>query len=157
MRPRKKDKVFDLVEEAGFDVTDWVNTARRCAVKANPKYCYEWSFVEPGKVVILNLWWDMFEQLSSGSIVHRHNFRSDAEGNVGKPTWEKRARRLDSAVQQVYRKGLDLRVIINDGIKRKRGDPQSKPSRVNARQLDPAPWYVVSYDERTGDHVLRRG
>jgi hypothetical protein len=22
----------------------------------NPKYCYDWSFVELGKVVVLNLW-----------------------------------------------------------------------------------------------------
>jgi hypothetical protein len=156
LKPIRKDKVFDLVEEAGFDTTDWVNSARRCAVKANPKYCYEWAFVEPGKVAILNLWWDMFEEEPDGSIVHRHNFRADASGNVGKPTWVMRATRLDEAVQQVHRKGLQLRVVINDGVKRNHGDPKSKPSRVMARQLDPRPWHVAEYDERTGDHVLRR-
>lgn len=156
IRPTRKLKVFDLVDEAGFDTSDWITSARRCAVKANPKYCYEWAFVEPGKVAILNLWWDMFETEPDGSIVHRHNFRADASGNLGKPTWVKRATALDEAVQQVHRKGIQLRVVINDGIKRKRGDPSSKPSRVMTRQLDPRPWGVSAYDLETGDHVLRR-
>lgn len=156
LRPTRKHKVFDLVEEAGFDTSDWIASARRCAVKANPKYCYEWAFVEPGKVAILNLWWDMFEEQPDGSIVHRHNFRADASGNAGKPTWVKRATALDEAVQQVHRKGIQLRVVINDGIKRKRGDPSSKPSRVMARHLDPRSWQVAAYDPVTGDHLLRR-
>ena len=156
LRPRRKHKVFDLAQEAGFDTTDWMTSARRCAVKANPKYCYEWAFVEPGKVAILNLWWDMFDEEPDGSIVHRHNFRADAAGNAGKPTWVKRATALDEAVQQVHRKGLQLRVIINDGIRRQRGDPKSKPSRVTARQLDPHPWHVAAYDPSTGTHVLQR-
>lgn len=156
LRPIRKDMVFDLVEEAGFDTTDWINSARRCAVKANPKYCYEWSFVQPGKVAILNLWWDMLEEDADGSIVHSHNFRTDAAGNAGKPTWVRRATSLDQAVEEVRRKGLQLRVVINDGIKRKRGDSTSKPSKVLARQLDSRPWHVAHYDPTTGDHVLRR-
>lgn len=156
LRPIRKDKVFDLVEEAGFDITDWVASARNCPVRANPKYCYEWAFIQPGKVAILNLWWDMFEEGPDGSIVHRHNFRADASGNLGKPTWVKRATALDEAVQQVHQKGIQLRVVINDGIKRKRGDPRAKPSKVFARQLDPRPWCVAQYDSNTGRHVLRR-
>ena len=80
LKPTRKDKVFDLVEEAGFDTSDWVASAHNCPIKANPKYCYEWAFVEPGKVAILNLWWDMFEEMPDGSITHRHNFRADAAG-----------------------------------------------------------------------------
>lgn len=156
LRPTHKYKVFDLVSEAGFDTSDWVASARNCAIKANPKYCYEWAFVEPGKVAILNLWWDMFHERSDGAIVHEHNFRADAQGNIGKPTWVKRATALDQAVQQVLRKGLSLRVVINDGKKRNRGDPNSEPSRVSARELDIRPWTVEDYDDRTGKHVLRR-
>lgn len=156
LRPIQKHKVFDLVSEAGFDTYDWVSSARNCAVKANPKYCYEWSFVEPGKVVILNLWWDMFTEEPGGPIVHRHNFRADASGNAGKPTWVKRATALDEAVQLAYHRDIELRVVINDGIRRRRGDPSSKPSKVTARQLDPREWRVASYDPLTGDHLLRR-
>lgn len=156
LRPTRKDKVFDLVEEAGFDTTDWIASARNCPVKANPKYCYEWAFVEPGKVVILNLWWDMFDQEPDGSIVHRHNFREDAAGNAGKPTWVTRATRLDQALQSAAG-GTELRVIINDGRKRNRGEPYERPSRVKARQLDSEPWTVTSYDQITGAHVIMRG
>jgi hypothetical protein len=157
LRPTRKDKVFDLVEEAGFDTADWIASAHNCPVKANPKYCYEWAFVEPGKVAILNLWWDMFEEEPDGSIVHRHNFRADANGNIGKPTWVTRATRLDQAVQSAAIAGLELRVIINDGRKRNRGDPHSRPSRVTARQLDPEPWTVTYYNRATGAHVITRG
>lgn len=157
IKPTRKDMVFDLVQEAGFDTTDWVASAQNCPVKANPKYCYEWAFVEPGRLAILNLWWDMFEEESDGSIYHRHNFRADAAGNIGKPTWVMRATRLDQAVQRVVDDGLELRVVINHGRKRNRGDPNAKRSHVTLRQLDPEPWTVTSYDRATGEHVITRG
>lgn len=157
IRPTRKDHVFDVVEAAGFDTSDWVASARNCPVKANPKYCYEWAFVEPGRLAILNLWWDMFEELPDGSIVHRHNFREDAAGNVGKPTWVMRATRLDRAVQEVVDGGLELRVVINHGRKRNRGDPNAERSHVTKRQLDPEPWTVARYDPKTGAHVIVRG
>src|SRR5205809_3448342 len=95
LRPTRKDYVFDLVEEAGIDVSDWIassNDAR--GHKANPKYCYEWSFVEPNRVVVLNLWYDQMHD-EGGLIVQRNNFRQDATANVGKPIWVRRATKLD--------------------------------------------------------------
>ena len=157
LRPTRKDNVFDLVESAGFDTADWIASARNCPIKANPKYCYEWAFVEPGKVAILNLWWDMFDEGADGSITHSHNFREDAADNAGKPTWVKRATRLDRAVQAVVDDGLELRVVINDGRKRNRGDPNAERSHVQKRQLDSEPWTVFSYDRASGAHVLVRG
>jgi hypothetical protein len=78
LKPRHKRLVFDLVEEAGFDTTDWIesfNSSKR--YKANPKYCYEWAYLQPD-LVILNLWHpNMVEE--NGRIVHRANFRSDAD------------------------------------------------------------------------------
>lgn len=68
--------MFNLVEEAGFDVSDWIassNDAR--GPKANPKYCYEWSFVQPGRIIILNLWFDQMDE-EDGLIVQGR------EGNV---------------------------------------------------------------------------
>ena len=79
IKPRNQDLVFDLAEEAGFDVSDWIassNDAR--GYKANPKYCYEWSFIEPGKLIILNLWHPAMTE-DGGRIVSRDNFREDAE------------------------------------------------------------------------------
>ena len=40
---------MDLVKLAGVDVSDWANFKGKHA-STNPKYCYEWSFIEPGKL-----------------------------------------------------------------------------------------------------------
>ena len=54
---------MDLVAEAGIDTSDWPNFRGGLRkARSNPKYCYEWSFVEPNTVVVLNLWFrDMQE------------------------------------------------------------------------------------------------
>ena len=69
LKPIAKARVIDLVEAAGVDISDWSDfkggTARAAV---NPKYCYEWAFIEPGKLVVLNLWWDNIRE-QSGTIV----------------------------------------------------------------------------------------
>ena len=160
LRPKQRHQVFDLVEAAGFDVSDWIassNDAR--GYKANPKYCYEWSFLQPGKLVILNLWFSAMT-VEDGRIVQHNNFRADAEHHTEvtrKPTWAKRARRLDEHLQTALRDNLPVRVIVNDGEQRNRDDPDLRPSKVTARQLDPEPWTITDYDWRTGRHTLTRG
>ena len=57
LKPIRKDRVFDLVEALGFDVSDWIATASNPSkVRANPKYCYDWSFIVAGERAIFNLW-----------------------------------------------------------------------------------------------------
>lgn len=77
--PTQKPRLIDLLANAGVDVSDWKNFAggeRRAA--SNPKYCYEWAFIQPGKVVVLNLWYaDLIEE--NGSIVQRLNYRELAK------------------------------------------------------------------------------
>ena len=51
LRPKAKNRLIDLVRAAGVDVSDWKNFERGARWEAaNPKYCYEWCFVEPGRV-----------------------------------------------------------------------------------------------------------
>ena len=76
MRPRSKELVMDLVRESGVDVSDWSKYSGGIQrASTNPKYCYEWAFVQPGQVVILNLW---FEQLreQDGTVFQEFNFGS---------------------------------------------------------------------------------
>lgn len=160
IRPQLRNQVFDLVEQAGFDVSDWIESSNDPrGPKANPKYCYEWSFIEPGRLIILNLWHSgMIEE--DGRIVTRDNFRADAEYHrtVGhKPSWAKRAQRLDDALQTALRDNLPVRVILIDGVRRSKEDPAQKPSRVTARELDPEPWTITAYDWTTGQYELTRG
>lgn len=160
IRPVRKDFVHDLVREAGLDVTDWSNGKRGVAgARTNPKYCYEWVFVELGNAIVLNLWHVLLEE-KDGRIVHRGNFREDAEIQFargrGNP-WGRRARKLDEALQLVLRDNLAIRVILSAGNRRDRDDPEAKASQVTERELDPEPWTLADYDTATGAHVLVRG
>jgi hypothetical protein len=57
LTPRESHRIIDLVRAAGVDVSDWANfKGGEKKAATNPKYCYEWSFMEPNKVVVLNLW-----------------------------------------------------------------------------------------------------
>ena len=161
IRPTRKYFVHDLVREAGLDVSDWSNSKRGAAgARTNPKYCYEWVFVEPGKAIVLNLWHVLLEEEADGRIIHRGNFRKDAEIQFergrGNP-WGRRARKLDEALQLANRDNLAIRVILNAGRRRDRDDPEAKASQVTERELDAEPWALISYDSTTGAHVLARG
>ncbi|WP_298953956.1 HNH endonuclease signature motif containing protein [uncultured Methylobacterium sp.] len=161
LRPARKDRVIDLVRAAGLDVTDWSNSIRgEAGAATNPKYCYEWVFVEPGKAIVLNLWHVLLTEDAGGRIVHRGNFREDAEFQYargrGSP-WGLRAQRLDAALQLALRDRLVVRVILNAGVRRNRDDPDAEASKVELRTLDPEPWSIESYDAATGAHLLVRG
>lgn len=156
LKPRRKHRVYDLVEQVGHDMTDWHASAQRCAVRANPKYCYEWSFSQEGKPSVLNLWHDMMRQADDGSIIHKHNFRPGPSGNLGQGSWRRRAEKLDAAVRASWRSGSGIRVIVNDGDRRRADNAKIIRSKVEARELDPRPWQVLSYDESTGNCVLKR-
>ncbi|RVT92856.1 HNH endonuclease [Sphingomonas crocodyli] len=160
MKPRTKGLVFDLVSEAGFDVTDWLKSASQPSkAKANPKYCYEWSFVQPETVVIFNLWHDIMKP-HDGYIVYQENFRANAEhhrANGGKQQWITRGEKLDRDVSVAANGGLPVRVIVLDGDRRNTEDPNSESSKVRFRELDPEPWHVLKYDRTNGDFILARG
>lgn len=162
LRPRTKDHVLDLVRRAGHDVSDWSASSSRGAAGAstNPKYCYEWAFFEPGAGIVLNLWHQALSVTPSGDIVHRENFRADADVlalRVPGSARARRARRLVEALETAAREKLTIRVILNDGRRRELSNPDSPASSVAKRELDPEPWTIVSYDWATGEHVLRRG
>lgn len=160
LRPNNNRRVIDLVQEAGIDVSDWANYANGMkSPAANPKYCYEWSFIEPGQVVVLNLWhYGMREQ--AGVITLRDNLRRQAERYAEARTrqpWRRRAEKLDQAVSYAYVNQLPIRVIILDGRAREHEDLESEASRVEARALDAVPWAVTAYDTSTGDFTVTRG
>lgn len=160
LRPTSSARVMDLVNAAGVDVSDWGNFKGGPAKAAsNPRYCYEWSFVEPNTVVVLNLWLDHMK-MDGDRIVQEHNFRADAAFNRDhhrKPQWYIRATRIDQAVQTAIRDNLPIRVIVNTGEMRKPRDPNATASRVQRRGLDPVPWTIEYYDPTSGQVRLARG
>lgn len=52
--PTQRQRIIDLVREAGINVADWGNfEGGKDDARRNPKYCYEWAFVKPQKLIVL--------------------------------------------------------------------------------------------------------
>ena len=79
IKPSTRQRVFDLVRAAGIDVSDWARFAggeERAA--SNPKYCYEWAFVESGRIVVLTIWHSAMSE-RNGVVSADLNMRGFAE------------------------------------------------------------------------------
>ena len=58
LKPTEKPRVMDLLHNIGVDVSMWADMkggARKAA--SNPKYCYNWSYEQPGEFVAVCLWY----------------------------------------------------------------------------------------------------
>ncbi len=158
LAPKRQQRVIDLVSAAGVDVSDWANFKGGAQNAAwNPKYCYEWAFIEPKKVVVLNLW---FENLSvrDGEIVQDLNLREWARryAGISKTQQAKRASNADLAIQTAVKEDLPIRVIVCDGKMSDASETDSKPSRVKKRLLDPVTWRITDYDRDSGQSTVPR-
>ncbi|WP_189613360.1 HNH endonuclease [Saccharospirillum salsuginis] len=155
IKPSSHNRVYDLVRDAGIDVSDWEESKGNASSAAsNPKYCYNWSFVKLNEIVVLNLWHNDLEETSRG-IINELNPREFAKREKGVTV--RRAKEMDEAIQEAYLNNLPVRVILCDGTRRIRNDPNSKASKVQFRSLDPEPWHVSEYRVETGKTTLMRG
>ncbi|MDF1680471.1 HNH endonuclease signature motif containing protein [Ponticaulis sp.] len=157
--PQTKRRIMDLVAEAGIDISDWPNFKGGAAkAAANPKYCYEWAYVEPGKVIAINLWHAKSIE-DDGQIYQINNFRKEAADfkALGKGSWSGRAKRLDEALHTAVRDNLPIRVIWLAGDRTDYHVPGAKPAKVNLRELDTELWTLAEYNVSTGANKLVRG
>jgi 5-methylcytosine-specific restriction enzyme A len=153
--PKHRLLLMDLVKAAGVDVGDWANCIGGAAKAArNPKYCYRWSFVQPGKVVVLNLWHDLMKE-EDGVVTRKLNMRDFGAQRKGPE--KRRAFDFDNAVQIVIKDNIPIRVVVLGGHIRNIGNPNERPSKVTTRMLDPVPWSVTAYDWNTGECILAQG
>lgn len=167
LKPRQSQRVIDLVSAAGVDIADW-SVSSKGPVKtpaSNPAHCYEWSFIEPGQVVVLNVWHPEIRE-ADGKIWCKLNLRAWAEKGKNSDTLlpsersalSKRAIRMDQALAYAFKNSLPVRLIVGAGSQRDISNPKSKAaSRMSFRLLDPEPWAVQRYDNKTGDSRLIRG
>jgi len=146
---------MDLVAAAGVDTSDWANfKGSRNKIAANPKYCYEWAFVEPKRVAVFNIWHDLMKE--NGEIVSvSFNIRQFASERVG--IERTRALRMDDAIKAVINERLPIRVIVLGGKRRNIHNPGEKASRVSKRLLDPVNWTITEYNWKTGQCTFVRG
>jgi 5-methylcytosine-specific restriction enzyme A len=147
---------MDLVEAAGIDVSDWANFKGGSKMAAaNPKYCYEWSFVKPKELVVLNLWHEHMKERRDGVVFMELNPRKFASQRNG--IEKVRSLRTDEAIQIAVKDKLPIRVIALEGRRRNINNPAEKASHVSNRLLDPLNWIVTSYDWKTGECTLTQG
>lgn len=63
LKPKKIQRVIDIVEQVGLDTSDWSNYERgRKYASVNPKYCYQWAFYELDKVALFSINFKRLEQ-----------------------------------------------------------------------------------------------
>lgn len=156
LRPYERLRVMDLLQQVGIDVSDWGNYKRgEENAASNPKYCYEWTFQDHEKeLIVLNLWYDNLE-MRGNSIIQRLNMKETAEDVTSSPQ-RRRAYDMDFALQKAARLNWPLRVIICDGVQRI-DTPDQKRSKTETRMLDHELWTLESYDGDSGDCILVRG
>lgn len=91
LTPHESSRVMDLVESAGVDVKPWAWSAKANGPfktpASNPAYCYEWAFIERGRVVVLNIWHgqirDETEMCGVTSICVRGRRRAETQRDCG--------------------------------------------------------------------------
>ncbi len=156
MRPRKWNRVIDLLKLAGVDVSDWANCADgEDRAGSNPRYAYNWAFEDHVNNIVVLLLWFRNSQLSDGRYIQRHNFRKLARSQPeGQQLRIKRAQEMDRAIRTAWKAGRKVGVIMLEGQMRDRDGVDR--SVVEKRLLDPMPWSVTQYDDATGDCVLER-
>jgi len=132
IRPIKKERVCDLLKEAGIKV-------RR------DRYFLSRPAFNESKIVILNFWYG--EQIVQQG--------QDIVVNWQLPTTVKepsaRMRLVHEAILSAIKDKLNIRIIVLDGTIRTKGCIVSK------RSLDRAFWRVTAYNQKTGKCTITRG
>jgi 5-methylcytosine-specific restriction protein A len=156
--PKGKETVHGILTRLGHNLSDW-NNIKGGPAKApvNPKYCYNWSFANPGKSIAVCLWYAEIGY-NETSIFQANNLRGEplSDSIVSKNVWMRRAGAVDRDILRAYLDRLPIDAILLSGARRDRTDPSAKASRVSRRQLDTVRWAVTDYDFETGDFILTR-
>jgi hypothetical protein len=172
LRPSSKRQVMDLVAAAGIDVSKWAIKADGTPVRyprANPKYCYEWSFGGGGEPVLVCIWHESM-RVDGSQIVYEGDMREtalrldrianeDRDPRVKSRARDqaRRARAVDSLLKQAFAVGEPVRVVVLDGHRRDESALGRDASRANLRSLDSSSWFVHAYDNATGHVRMVRG
>jgi 5-methylcytosine-specific restriction protein A len=157
--PARKENVYSILNRLGHDLKDWNNIKGGASrAPSNPKYCYNWSFENPGKVFAVCIWYAEISHDES-SLFHANNLRGEPMNHsiVSRNIRKRRAGVVDNHVQSAYLNQLPIDAILLAGTRLDRTDPSSQASRVRRRQLDTVQWAVTEYDFDSGDFLLTRG
>ncbi|CAB5512442.1 hypothetical protein LMG26857_01732 [Achromobacter anxifer] len=164
LEPRKKETIYDLLGVLGISTEDWNGS------KANPKYCYNWSFGSVFEHYVVCLWHGNMS-VEDGQIVLKGNLRKLAleleavsQDVSAQPTERSRAapqaaraRSTDDAIRSSFNHGLPVSVIVVKGTRRDKATVGGGSSQTEFRSLDSIKWYAHTYDDDNGTFQLVRG
>lgn len=157
VKPTTKQNVYDLVKEAGLDVSDW-NFKKNGEFSANPKQnrgrSSSWAFIDGNEAIAVTVWWPLIDLLSEPISTLQDAFRWKEHG---KGKLKAKGNELHRVLGIAFEKNLPIRVIFNVGRQRGKDLLESQASGVKARSLDSEPWHVSEYDADTGKALLVRG
>jgi len=146
LRPNGHARVYDLVQKSGVDVAEW-EAGKVANAAANPNFCFNWAFVQHGRVVVLCLW---HEEMTEVDGVVSYSWDVPLKGKHA--TVVRRIKQANEAIREAFESNLPLRIIVC----RSANNGPDEPRRVAARCLDPEPWHVECRLE-SGAATLRRG
>jgi 5-methylcytosine-specific restriction endonuclease McrA len=157
LKPTEMQIVMDLLRDADFDVSAWADY-KGTSPSANPKYCYSWSFEQPGEMVAVCLWYRDIK-IHGSHLVYKIGTRKPllTAPRAAEANWMRRSRQLRDKLRLAYEQELPLRAIIIEGQQSNAADPHPKASKVSRRLLDSSFWAVVEWNATTGDILLQRG
>jgi 5-methylcytosine-specific restriction enzyme A len=155
LRPKQKLRIMDLLADAGIDVSHWKDYKGKHPA-ANPKYCYNWSFEQPGELVAVCLWHSDLKYLEGQILYHRLTDLPERIG-PGEPVWRRRDTEFGIKLELAYRQQLPVRVVILEGVPYDVDRGHTEASEVEARLLDPISWAVTKYNYVSRNCTLVRG
>lgn len=169
LRPHKRNRVRDLVAEAGIDVSSWFVDRNGEPIDNNVYRNFQWSFGGSGQPVALCIWHDEIDWNSDPPVLvgNTKSFQDDLNALANKATTLgvkarlgikiRRTRDFQNALYDAKAHRLAVRAILLDGDRTEIVDAADDSSRVKARELDPLEWYVHECDPITGLYKLVRG
>lgn len=181
LRPTNKPTVYELLKELGHDVQDW-SVSKKTGEPINPSTnTYrnsQWAFVDPGsKPSIVCLWFKDIEHEANqahydgndrkyrNDLMKAAEFtRENLKDNAGRlRAWLARSKKLEDVVSTAFYKRQPLKVIIVGGARKDELEREfaelpnlDAASKVETRGIDPATWWVHSYDDTTGAYRIYR-
>lgn len=156
LRPTQKLLVMDLLEKAGFDVSEWPKYKGKSPA-ANPKFCYNWSFEQPGEFVAVCLWHRNLEARGRTVVYDRNPKKLRKRTGPGSGVWNRRLTDFGQALELAYHQQLPIKVIVIEGDQRDPAELKPKASSVKARLLDTVDWAITKYNPATGECLMVRG
>lgn len=173
LKPQTKRLLYDLLQDAWFSVEEWHRTSHGDPVenyRSNPRFCYEWCFGSVSEGFAMCFWYENLTTDPLGRIVFDGNVRetrdallaiardeaSDASIRLRAHDQAARAKALDDAIHESFRRGMAARAILCEGNRRRVDELGKGASSVARRHLDVAEWFVHAYDSRTGDCLVVR-